>query len=210
VFRLTVLNQRRHVRGRSLVAVIVLFGMMSQVGCGTGAGVERSAKANPAVTTAGPKTGDLFPRGRLMNGKVWLAKARVWISLSPVDDDTKIGEQVPLWESKKAKTDAKGRYLIRVDPDELPSKFFDAENQFLNFDLHFVANRTFGTTSATLWLLDDPQVWRTEGARRGDAVLALSFDIENGTLTTTDSTGETTRSKFLLNPGAEESTQPSG
>ena len=97
-------------------------------------------------------------------------------------------------------TTADGRYAIRIDPLELPSKYLGVDSHFLNFELMFVAEKQLGIWGSTLWLLKDPRVWRSEGASHGDAVVSLTYDLGRSRLTTTDSTGEVTLDKFSLMP----------
>ena len=112
-------------------------------------------------------------------------------------EDVKDGHEVPMWDTKPVKTDANGRYAVRIDPDVVPGKFFE-DVDMLNFDLDVVIGKRFATWGSTLYLVGRPQVWRTDGARVGDTVMDMSLDFGSRKVTTTDSDGHKTREHFLV------------
>jgi hypothetical protein len=60
------------------------------------------------------------------------------------------------------------------------------------------AGSTSAEWSSTAWLVDDGDVWRSEGARTGDQVIDVSMDLGTGQVTLTDSLGEAETSPLTL------------
>jgi hypothetical protein len=154
------------------------------------------AAPSPPLATAGPKTRDLFLTGTVRRGDERVRGAQVYVELASTED-VKDGHVVPTWDTKCVTTDADGRYSVRLDPDEIPGKFFEAVDT-LNFDLDVIVGKHFASWGSTLYLVGRPQVWRSEEARVGDTVMDMSLDFSSRRVTTTDSDGHKTREHFLL------------
>lgn len=154
------------------------------------------AQAAPQVTS-GPETGHLFAHGAVHRGDRAVPGADAVISLWPETADDPVGALVDLHEIPVV-TDAQGRWAVQLDPDAIPAKYFPASRDFVNFDLRVVDGPTVATWSTTLHVVGDPGVWRTDGARPGDAVMEIDIDLDAETITITDSHGEATRSPLPL------------
>ena len=149
--------------------------------------------------TQGPETGTMLVHGTVSDDGEPVEGARVRVSVMTTED-VAVGETVPFWDAAPAFTDARGRYVIDADPDRIPSEFFPADEDFLNFDLMVTSGDASAFWATTAWLLTDPDVWRTEGSRPGDAVLTVDLDLGEETITLTDSQGRAETSELPVGP----------
>jgi hypothetical protein len=181
-------------RARRAVATVtaVATAMVCLTGCSGSDGAATTTKT--ARATAGPDTGTTAVRGTISEDGEPLGGVTVLASLFPEDDDTPVGGTVDTLELPTATTDDEGRYVLRIDPDDLSSTYFDGE--YLNVDLRLFTRASVGSWSTTVFLVDG-RVWRSdEGSRVGDAVLRLDADLGRGTVTTTDSLGKEETSRL--------------
>jgi hypothetical protein len=185
-------GHRRTARTVALISAV----LCAAAGCASAEGAASSAAPSRSVVTAGPKTHDLFLTGTIRRGGHRVRGARVSVELMSTED-VKNGQVVPTWDTRPVKTDADGRYAVRIDPDVIPAKFFE-DVDMLNFDLDVVIGKQFASWGSTLFLVGRPQVWRSEEARVGDSVMDMSLDFGSRTVTTTDSEGHETHERFLV------------
>jgi len=148
--------------------------------------------------TVGPQTGDVFVHGTVSRNRKPVEGAEVLVNLSPEEEmaEAKEGERIKLWSTKPVATDESGRWVVRIDPDTVPSKYFPASQDYLNFELMVSQGAEFTTWGSTLWLLKDTRVWRTENSRPGDAVMDIALDLGKEKIAITDSSGEVERSSM--------------
>lgn len=173
---------------RTLCVPLTLLGVVALSSCST----EDPADAAPEVAelvTSGPGSGDLLVHGVVSRDGAPQPGVEVVVSLWPETDDLEVGDAVDMWSTDPVETDEDGRYGVRVDPQELSSRYFPAGREFLNFDVLVSSDARSTTWSTTAWLLEDSGVWRSEGSRPGDEVIDLTFDLGEETVTLTDSQG---------------------
>jgi hypothetical protein len=169
-------------------------------------GEEPVRKASPEqtqpvnVVPAGPATGDLFLVGTVTANGEPLPGARVYLSLTPEDDDTAPGTKVDSWQSEPDMTNADGRFSISIDPDQPPARYWPTSRNFLNFELMVGADGELATWGSTLWLLPDELVWRTQQAGLDDRVMDVSLDMAEETIEVTDSEGNTESAELAVTP----------
>jgi len=144
--------------------------------------------APKAVATAGSGTGDVMVRGVITRNAEPVRDAELWFDLWPTDDGTRAGDVVDTWGSKHVKTDHDGRFALRMDPDDVKSKYIDGNA--VNFDLNLFHDKKMASWGSTAWLVQD-RVWRSdEYARVADPTLSISMDVGTFTVTLVDSHGE--------------------
>jgi hypothetical protein len=131
----------------------------------------------------------LFVHGSIRRGKEPASGVRVWVLLWPADDGAGVGQKEYSW-GKQVSTDARGHWAVRIDPDTIPSKYFPASDNLLNFHLEVADGKRFGTSGSTLYLLKRARVWRSEDSRPGDAVMDVSIDEDANEIVFTDSHGD--------------------
>lgn len=184
---------------RTLCLPLTLLGAVALSSCSA----EDTAETAPEVTqlvTSGPGTGDLLVHGVVSRDGAPQPGVEVVVSLWPETDDLEVGDAVDMWTTDPVETDEDGRYGVRVDPDELSSRYFPAGRDHLNFDVRVSSDARFTTWSTTAWLLEDSGVWRSERSRPGDEVIDLSFDLGEETVTLTDSQGRSDTDESTLFP----------
>ena len=149
-----------------------------------------------AVVTSGAGTGDLFVHGVVEREGHPVDGAEVEVVLTPEDlSDVEVGEAVRQLVASSARSDADGSFAVRLDPDEVPSKYFGLDREFLNFELRVADSQDFATWHTTLHPVGDPTVWRTwESAAPADAAMRIALDLEAERIVITDSVGEEQRS----------------
>jgi len=108
------------------------------------------------------------------------------------DEDVEVGEVVPQREIEARVDD--GRYEVVLDPDEIPSGFWDGED-YVNFDLRVVDGGRMAFWGTTAHLVDG-DFWHSDsGVRVGDRVLRIDFDLGRETVR---ETGATSRSGLAV------------
>ena len=147
----------------------------------TGCSLIQGADASPGPVS-GPGAGDLFVHGEVLRDGHPVAGAEVTLLIDDLGEPT--GYDVPAVTTGDA-----GGYAFDIDPEELPGQLL-REDQ-VNFDVTVVEGSDRSTWSSTVWLVDDSAGWRGQGADVDDAVPAVSFDLDHGTVEVTDSAGET-------------------
>jgi hypothetical protein len=187
------------VGGAGLVAAAVL----GLAGCGQGpatpaAAVSRAAALTAAAALAGPTTGDVLVQGTVRRADPSGGPTHVQVALWPQRDDTEVGERVELFQTQPVTVDATGHWVVALDPATVSSTFRAGSPAFVNFDVMVEAGSTSAEWSSTAWLVDDGDVWRSEGARTGDQVIDVSMDLGTGQVTLTDSLGEAETSPLTL------------
>ncbi|WP_121252162.1 hypothetical protein [Nocardioides ferulae] len=188
----------------STLAITALLALSS--GCSDDPEPEAGAPATPAAgepdsdrPTSGPETGTMLVHGTVSDDGEPVEGARVRLAVMTTED-VAVGETVPFWDAEPAFTDAGGRFAIDADPDRIPSEFFPADEEFLNFDLLVTTEDASAFWATTAWLLTDPDVWRTEGSRPGDEVLRVDLDLGEETITLTDSQGRAETHEMSVGP----------
>jgi hypothetical protein len=193
---------------RAVSALALALALLGLAGCGGSDGSDgRSEPTSEEVVTQGPGTGDLLVVGTVSRDGKPVEDAEVWLSLWPDPDDTPVGEAVDTLETDVVHTDGSGRYAVRLDPDHLTSRYFPADHDFLNFELCLWDGGHMAQWSSTVSRVGD-RAWRTEGARIGDPVYDMSFDLGRPTVTTTDSLGETATAELSLFDITEDAAVP--
>lgn len=173
---------------------------MACLGCSSDSDSEDSDDGRhraASFATSGPETGDLFVHGTVRRGGTAVRDAEVAVSLFPEEEDAPVGEVVDTFDAEPAVTDAHGEWAVRLDPETIPSRYFPADHDFLNFDLMVRDEARFAMCSTTLWLVGERGVWRTEGSRTGDALMVIELDLESETITITDSQGHPSTSTLV-------------
>lgn len=173
---------------RTLCLPLTLIAVMTLSSCTS----QDAADASPDVAepvTSGPGSGDLLVHGVVSRDGEPQPGVEVVVSLWPETDDIEVGDTVDMWTTDPVETDQDGSYGIRVDADELSSRYFPVGQDFLNFDVMISDETLFMTWGSTAWLLEDSGVWRSERSRPGDEAIELSFDLGDEEVTLTDSQG---------------------
>ena len=160
--------------------------------CSASGDTAEEREDGPAVS--GPESRDVLVHGRVLDGGKPVHDANVTIQIWPDGDldDYAVGEAVDMFDVETS-TDDDGRYVVRVDPRTLESRYFPG-GDFVNFDVMVTTDRAMASWSTTAHLIGD-RIWRSDPeARTGDRALELGFDLSKESVrTTTSSTGETTR-----------------
>ena len=182
---------------RTLCLPLTLLGVVALTSCSD----EDTAEAEVTQpVTSGPGSGDLLVHGVVSRDGAPQPGAEVVVSLWSETDDLEVGDAVDTWTTDPVETDQDGRYGVRVDPDELSSRYFPVGQDFLNFDVLVSSDAGSTTWSTTAWLLEDSGVWRSERSRPGDEVIDLSFDLGEETVSLTDSQGRSDTDESPLFP----------
>lgn len=150
------------------------------------------------IATSGPETGTILVYGVVKKDGKPVVGAKVWLSLWPksevlaeMDEDESFTDYLP---SKAVRTTPEGKYALRLDPDELSSRFFNGE--FLNFDVEVRDGDAAGRWGSTGHLIDE-RFWRSdEGTRVADPLRRMDFDFGKKTVVMTDSFGEKETSEW--------------
>ncbi len=82
----------------------------------------------------------------------------------------------------------------------MTSKYLTADSPFVNVDIQVMNDSTGTSWGTTAFLVDDPGVWRSEGAGGADRVIDVSMDFGARQVTLTDSLGVATTSPLTLAP----------
>lgn len=183
---------------RSTLAFALLAVGLGLGGCSAG----EDQATHPAVT-AGKGTKDLFVYGTVKRNGKPVKGARLEVTLTPdaAFDHSKVGERVPVFAAGKATSGSDGSFVLRVDPDDLPTKFFGTARDLLNFALDVEAGADFATWNSTLWAVGNPKVWRTEQeAAPADAAYKLVLDLGTQRIQETDSYGDRTSAGLFVIP----------
>jgi hypothetical protein len=175
----------RGIMGAVLVAACLL------AGC-SGDGDRGGDSPLDSMETAGPKTGDLFVYGDVLDDGKPAKDVQLQVMLRPEGGNVAVGESVKLYEVE-AKVDD-GRYAAWVDPDGIPSAYWPADQDFLNFEVMVMAGGTRVMWNTTVWRLAG-KAWRSDHARLGDPALRMDFDVSRETVRTTESDGTTRTEK---------------
>jgi hypothetical protein len=192
-------RRRRVVGGAGLVAAAVLgFAGCVRSPATPAAAVSRAAATTAAIALAGPTTGDVLVQGTVRGADPSGGPTHVEVALWPQRDDTEVGERVELFQTQPVTVDAAGHWAVELDPATVSSTFLAGSPAFVNFDVMVEAGSTSAEWSSTAWLVDDGDVWRSEGARTGDQVIDVSMDLGTGQVTLTDSLGEAETSPLTL------------
>ena len=146
----------------------------------TGCSLIQGADASPGPVS-GPGAGDLFVHGKILRDGHAVAGAEVTLLIDDLGEPT-------AYDVPAVTTGDAGGYAFDIDPEELPGQLL-REDQ-VNFDVTVVEGSDRSTWSSTVWLVDDSAGWRGQGANVDDAVPAVSFDLDHGTVEVTDSAGE--------------------
>lgn len=163
---------------RALVAA-VLLGLLALAGCGSPA----ETYPDQPLATAGRETGDLLAHGVVTDEGKPVRGAKVILQVS-ADSTPK------RWSAPTVVTGADGSWALHLKADDVPPTYLPSSHSFLDFDLVFGDGTRLAVWSGTVYLRDDPDVWRTEGAGPNDGVLRVDADLGSGALKATDSTGE--------------------
>ena len=167
---------------------MVAVGLLVLVaGCASEQAPERAAD----LVTSGPDTGDLLLSGIVHDGRSPVADAEADLVIWPADlDGSAEGDIVDTFTTPRARVGADGRFAIHLDPDRIPSRYFSAGADFVNFDIEVWWGRKTTTWSSTVSLVPGSRVWRTDGARSGDPVVDADFDLGSHRIALTSSLGE--------------------
>lgn len=131
------------------------------------------------------------------NGKP-VQDAKVWLTLWPDDDDTPIGGIIDTKDYAPATTDDDGKYVLRLDPDELKSRYFNGD--FLNFDISVSHEGRLGGWGSTVYLVDK-RFWRhDEEDRIADDVHEIDFDLGKRPSVTLETLDAPDRHELTLTP----------
>lgn len=141
------------------------------------------------VVTSGPETGDVFAHGTVHSAGDPVANAEVVIAVWPDVVDEEVGEEIDLHEVAVT-TDAEGDWVVRLDPDTVPSRYFPADEDYLNFEVRVFAGDAMAVWNNTLHLVGEPPVWRTLGSRAGDSLMEIDMNLASEEITITDSQEE--------------------
>jgi hypothetical protein len=146
----------------------------------TGCSLVQGADASPGPVS-GPGAGDLFVHGEVLRDGQPVVGAEVALLIDDLGEPT--AYDVPAVTTGEA-----GGYAFDIDPDELPSAFLREDH--VNFDVTVVNGSDRSSWSSTVWLVEEAAGWRGQGADVDDAVPAVSFDLDRGTVELTDSSGQ--------------------
>jgi len=159
--------------GAAALAVVVL----------TGCSLIQGADAAPgSLVVSGPGAGHLFVHGRVLRDGQPVAGAEVTLLIEDLRQST--AYDVPV-----VTTGELGGYAFHIDPEELPARFTYGQDH-VNFDVTAAEGSDRSTWASTVWLAEGSSGWRGQGADIDDAVPAVSFDLDRGTVEVTDSSGE--------------------
>ncbi len=155
----------------------------------------------PSVVRQGPGTGDVLVQGTVTGLDPSAGPTSVAVMVWPIDDGAaKVGDIVDTLDLPPVTVDASGHWAVELDPATVTSKYLTAESPWVNFDIQ-VMNASTGTSwGSTAFLVDDPGVWRSEGAGVADRVIDVSMDFGAPQVSVTDSLGEATTSPLTLAP----------
>lgn len=164
--------------------------------------VRAPVAATAAVAQAvrqGATTGDVLLQGTVTGVDPSAGPTSVVVMVWPLEDGTaKVGGRVDTLDLPAVPVDATGHWVVELDPDTVTSRYLTADSPLLNLDVQ-VLNHTAGAGwSLPVSLLDDPAVWRSEGAGAADGVIDLSMDFGAKQVTLTDSLGEVTTSPLTV------------
>jgi hypothetical protein len=149
----------------------------------TGYSLIQGAEASPgSLVVSGPDAGHLFVHGRVLRDGEPVAGAEVSLLIEDLGEST-------AYDVPAVTTGELGGYAFDIDPGELPARFSFGQDH-VNFDVTAVEGSDRSTWSSTVWLAEDSAGWRGPGADVADAVPAVSFDLDRGTVEVTDSSGE--------------------
>ncbi len=162
----------------------------------------RAATASVApVVRQGPSTGDVLVQGTVRGVDPSAGPTSVAVMVWPVDDGTpKVGDRVETMNLAAVAVDASGHWAVELDPATVTSKYLTADSSLVNFDLQVMNDSTGTSWGTTAFLVDDPGVWRSDGAGIADRVIDISMDFGAQQVTLTDSLGEATTSPLTLAP----------
>jgi hypothetical protein len=183
-------------------ALLLITALSSASACSNEAKPPGKSVRPAKLVTQGPDTGDLLAHGTvLVDGKP-VDGARVRAVLSPegeAAENLKVGERVPTWETDPVTTGDDGTWAVSIDPDSVPSTYFPAGQESLNFELEVQTRTRVAMWWLTASLVKPIQVWRSdEEARPGDAVLEIALDLGAKTITLTDSHGKRQRASLVV------------
>ncbi|MFL6062233.1 MAG: hypothetical protein ACJ72E_13445 [Marmoricola sp.] len=166
---------------RALVAALALLAL---AGCGS----SPETYPDQSLATAGRETGDLLAHGVVTSGGKSVAGAKVILQVAVDSTPTR-------WSAPTVVTGSDGTWALHLKAKDIPPTYLPASHSFLDFDLVFGDGARLAVWSGTVYLRDDPDVWRTEGAGPNDGVLRVDADLDTGTLKATDSTGQPMKSQ---------------
>jgi hypothetical protein len=184
--------------------VVVASVALALAGCGgTSATPSTSvgtASAAPVVRQ-GPSTGDVLVQGTVTGVDRSAGPTSVAVMVWPIDDGTaKVGDKVETMDLPPVPVDASGHWAVELDPATVTSDYLTADSALVNFDIQ-VMNESAGTSwGTTAFLVDEPGVWRSDGAGVADRAIDVSMDFGAQQVTLTDSLGEATTSPLTLAP----------
>lgn len=176
---------------RAVLALAAVAGTSGLAGCAPSTGAEAGTASRPSeVVTSGPPTGDQLLHGRVLTDGAPLAGARVWVEVQP-DQATMQGladgEVVDTFTVAAVTTDARGRYVVRLDPDDLPGGYL--QEGFVNHEVWFWHDGRATTWSTTAHLLPDGS-WRSRGEDLpADPTTAVTVDLARGRVVSVESGG---------------------
>lgn len=170
----------------SRLASLLIVAVLSVAGCS-------SDETGPStvVPTAGTATEDVFLHGTVkLDGKaIPGAKLEVVLEDELKNAEAEVGDTMETFTAAQAVTDEKGSYTLRLNAEELPSKYFSPGGRdFLNFSVELVAGETFARWGDTMYPEGQQSVWRTsDEAATADAVMRADFDLGREKVTIIDS-----------------------
>lgn len=171
---------------RRLVAVTLVAATLALSGCGSGT----ADYPAPHLVTAGTGTGNLFAHGTVTSAGKPVAGAKVVLQAAPAGATAEPGAAVKRWSAPAVTTGDDGSWALHLDAATIPAAYFPHSHSYLEFDLVFGDGSRLSVWSGTLYLRDDPDVWRTEGAGPRAGVLTVDADLDSGDLTALDSLGK--------------------
>jgi hypothetical protein len=173
------------VRRRNFAAALILP-LVSLVGCSTD-----EIRASPSVSTAGAATNDVFLHGTVKRNNKAVSGARLEVIVEDElkAQEAKVGDTVESFTAASAVSDEEGAFTLRLNADDLPSKYFGAgRRDFLNYGITVFADKTLATWYGTMYPEGQPAVWRSsDEAATADAVMRADFDLATEKVTTIDS-----------------------
>lgn len=150
-----------------------------------------------ALETAGPAAGDLLVYGEVLDDGKPAKDVHLEVHLWPEGemDTMEEGESFELYEIEADVED--GRYAVSVDPDKIPSAYWPAGQDFLNFQAVLIWEGNHASWNTTVYRVDG-KGWRSDGARIGDPALRMDFDVTRETVRMTESNGTMTEESLPL------------
>ncbi len=193
-----------HVARRRGGGVVVASVALAFAGCGGTSATPSTTLGTASVAPVvrqGSSTGDVLVQGTVTGVDPSAGPTSVAIMVWPIDDGTaKVGDIVDTMDLPAVPLDASGHWAVRLDPATVTSKYLNAEPSFVNFDIQVMNDSTGTSWGTTAWLVDDPGVWRSDGAGVADRVIDVSMDLRAQQVTLTDSLGEATTSPMSVAP----------